>query len=126
MATSIARRQFTSALVGAAVAWPLAVLGGQAGGRRRLGVLVGLAKGDPESERWLKALLERLAQLGWTTDKNLEIDLRWSGMELDQIKEATNELVEARLDLPPLGNSAHSSSAGTRHRLHGRAKVVLR
>jgi putative tryptophan/tyrosine transport system substrate-binding protein len=64
-----------------------------------LGVLIGFAKGDPESERWLKALLERLAQLGWTTDKNLEIDLRWGGMDLDQIKRSAKELVEARPDV---------------------------
>jgi putative tryptophan/tyrosine transport system substrate-binding protein len=96
MATGVGRRRFISALGGAAVAWPIAALGQQAGGRRRLGVLVGFAKSDPESERWLKALLERLAQLGWRSDKNLEIDLRWGGGDLDQIKRSAKELVEAR------------------------------
>lgn len=81
------------------MAWPLAALGQQAGGRRRLGVLVGFAKGDPESERWLKALLERLGQLGWRNDNNLEIDLRWGGMDLDQIKKSAKELVKARPDV---------------------------
>ena len=99
MATGIGRRRFTSALGGAVVAWPLAALGQQAGGRRRLGVLVGFAKGDPESERWLKALLERLGQLGWRNDNNLEIDLRWGGMDLDQIKKSAKELVKARPDV---------------------------
>jgi putative tryptophan/tyrosine transport system substrate-binding protein len=96
MATGVGRRRFISALGGAAVAWPIAALGQQAGGRRRLGVLVGFAKSDPGSERWLKALLERLAQLGWRSDKNLEIDLRWGGGDLDQIKRSAKELVEAR------------------------------
>jgi ABC-type uncharacterized transport system substrate-binding protein len=46
-----------------------------------------------------KALLERLGQLGWRSDNNLEIDLRWGGMDLDQIKKSAKELVEARPDV---------------------------
>jgi putative tryptophan/tyrosine transport system substrate-binding protein len=96
MVIGVGRRQFISGLGGVAAAWPLTAVGQPSGGRRRLGVLVGFAKGDPESERWIKALLERLSQLGWSSDKNLEIDLRWGGMDLDHIQRNAKELVEAR------------------------------
>jgi ABC-type uncharacterized transport system substrate-binding protein len=96
MAIKIARRKFIAALSGAAFERPLAALAQQSGGRRRLGVLVGFAQGDPESERWIKALLERLAQLGWKSDKNLEVDLRWGGMDLDQMQKSAKEIVEAQ------------------------------
>ena len=100
MATGIGRRRFTSSARrrggGLAARSARAASGRQA----PLGVLVGFAKGDdPESERWLKALLERLGQLGWRGDDDLEIDLRWGGMDLDQIKKSAKELVEARPDV---------------------------
>jgi putative ABC transport system substrate-binding protein len=99
MAINIARRKLITALGGAAFGRPLAALAQQSGGTRRLGVLVGFAQGDPESERWIKALLERLEQLGWKSDKNLEVDLRWSGTDLDQMQRRAKEIVEARPDV---------------------------
>jgi hypothetical protein len=115
MATSIGRRRVISALGSAVAAWPFAALGQQVGGRRHLGVLVGFAKGDPESERWLRTLLERLRQLGWGNDKNLDIDLRWGGMDLDKIKRSAKELVEARPDVIQVTTTpATAASCGRR------------
>jgi putative tryptophan/tyrosine transport system substrate-binding protein len=99
MAIKIARRTFITTLGGAALGRPLAALAQQSGGRRRLGVLVGFAQADPESESWIKALLERLARLGWKSGENLEIDLRWGGMDLDQMQRCAKEIVEARPDV---------------------------
>ena len=58
-----------------------------------------------------KALLERLGQLGWRSDNNLEIDLRWGGMDLDQIKKSAKELVEARPDVIQVGSGFVQSLA---------------
>ena len=63
MTIGIGRRQFISALGGAAV-WP-GVAWAQSGRTPRLGVLIGLPERDPEGERWLKALREGLEKLGW-------------------------------------------------------------
>jgi len=96
MAIKIARRKLITALGGAAFGRPLAALAQPSGSRRRLGVLAGGAQGDPESERWIKAFMERLAQLGWKSGENLEIDLRWGGVDLDQMRGRAKEIVEAR------------------------------
>jgi putative ABC transport system substrate-binding protein len=99
MAIVIGRRQFISALGGAVVAWPLATNAQQSGRVARVGVLIGLPEGDPEAQRWLKALLEGLDKLGWKDSVNLQIDLRWCNPDLDSIQRLAKELVDLHPDL---------------------------
>lgn len=74
MAIGIARRQFISVLGGAA-SWPLAARAEQPA-MLRIAVLIGLPQGDPEGQKWAKALLDALPPLGRKPDTNLRIDWR--------------------------------------------------
>jgi putative tryptophan/tyrosine transport system substrate-binding protein len=59
------RRKFI-ALVGGAVAWPLAARAQMRERMLRIGVLMNLAADDPEAHRRMTALVQGLQQLGWT------------------------------------------------------------
>jgi putative tryptophan/tyrosine transport system substrate-binding protein len=93
------RREFIIALCGLAADWPLAARAKQAGGTALMGVLVGTREGDLEGERWVKALIDGLAQLGWKRDQNLQIDLRWGGADPDRMQKLANELVDLGPDV---------------------------
>src|SRR5215472_1632451 len=87
------RREFIT-LLGGAVAWPLAARGQQAGGMRRIGVLLNLSDSDVEAQRLVKAFREALAQLGWADGRNLRIDYRWAGGDVGRITTFAKELVK--------------------------------
>ena len=70
------RRAFITLLGGAAAAWPLAARAQQAGGVRRIGVLMNLASEDAEGQARLAAFHQGLQQLGWTVGRNVQIDYR--------------------------------------------------
>jgi len=72
------RREFIAVLAGAAGAWPLKVYSQQAGGMRRIGVLMHTAADDPESQARLAAFQEALQHTGWEGGRNVRIDVRWS------------------------------------------------
>jgi putative ABC transport system substrate-binding protein len=82
----IRRRELITVLGGAA-AWPLAARAQQAGGVRRIGVLIGGAATDTIRQSALAAFVEGLRELGWTEGQNLRIDVRWNagGVELGQL-----------------------------------------
>ena len=71
------RREFIILLGGVTVAWPLAARAQQVGPVRRIGVLIGFGKSDPDVQSWIAAFRGALAKLGWTEGSNLRIELRW-------------------------------------------------
>jgi putative ABC transport system substrate-binding protein len=74
------RREFIS-LLGAAsfIASPFAARAQQPADRpRRIGWLVGLVEQEPEAQRRNAVVLQALRDLGWTVDRNLHIDYRYS------------------------------------------------
>ena len=93
MAIDIGRRQFISALGGAAVAWPLAAHAQQGERMRRIGVLTPLAADDPDGLARLAAFLQALRQLGWTEGRNVRIDARWSAGNAADTRKYASELV---------------------------------
>ena len=87
------RRAFITLLGGAAVAWPLAARAQQREEIRRVGVLMGLEKDDPEGVSQLKALKRAFQELGWVDGRNLQLEISWSGGEPDRIQASARELV---------------------------------
>jgi putative tryptophan/tyrosine transport system substrate-binding protein len=96
------RREFIAGLGGAA-AWPLVAWAQQVERVRRLGVLIGLAEEDPETQGRLAAFRQGMLQRGWTEGRNLQIDYRWAGPEAERLTFYAGELVRAQPDftIPP-------------------------
>jgi putative tryptophan/tyrosine transport system substrate-binding protein len=96
----IGRRKFITLLGGAAAAWPLAALAQQPrSGVRRIGVLMGRPGSDPEGQKQAAALRRGLEELGWRSNRNIEIDVRWQTDDSTQRQAFAKELVELKPDV---------------------------
>src|SRR5262249_36979453 len=73
----------------------------------RVGVLMGLAAEDPESQARVAAFAQGLEQLGWSLGRNLRLEYRWSDGDADTMRKYAAELVA----LAPHVILAHSSAA---------------
>src|SRR5215475_11527906 len=78
MTGRIGRREFV-ALLASTAAWPFAARAQQSERMRRIGVLMGLAAGDPEAQSRVAAFENGLRELGWVKGRNLSIEYRWAG-----------------------------------------------
>jgi putative ABC transport system substrate-binding protein len=94
----VKRRQFIAGL-GSAAAWPLAARAQQTERVRRVGVLLGADETDPQRRAWLSAFTQGLAELGWTNGRNLRIDVRWAGDNIDRIRTFAKELADQQPDV---------------------------
>jgi putative ABC transport system substrate-binding protein len=92
------RREFITLTGVAAAAWPLAAHAQQPA-KSRIAVLVGFPEGDPEGERQTQALVKGLSEFGWKRDKNMQIDVRWAGIDPAGMQKLAKELIEKRPDL---------------------------
>jgi len=99
MTIVIGRRQFISALGGAAATWALAARAQQGESMRRIGVLTNLATGDPEDQTRNAAFLQGLKQLGWTVGRNVRIDYRWGAGDADRNRRNVTELAALAPDV---------------------------
>jgi len=91
------RREFIGGL-GSTVAWPLAA-GAQPPDRmRRIGVLMNYAD-DPESATLVAAITQGLAGLGWTIDRNVQIEYRFAAGDPERYRQYAGELVALAPDL---------------------------
>src|SRR4051812_2633931 len=85
------RREFIT-LVGGAATWPLAARAQQA----RLpviGVLMAATPQNLEATARIAAFLETLTKLGWTDQRNVRIEYRWSAVGRVEASDAAAELV---------------------------------
>jgi putative ABC transport system substrate-binding protein len=60
---------------------------------------MGFVEGDPEGQRYVKALLQGLQALGWAPGRNVQMDYRWVGADPDRIQVSIIELVALKPDL---------------------------
>src|SRR6516162_4627475 len=96
----IRRREFIAALGGAAASWPLGARAQQGDRVRRIGVLMPNDENDPVAKTRLTAFTQALAALGWTDGRNVRIDLRWGGADINRIRRMlAQELVGLQPDI---------------------------
>ena len=92
------RREFIS-LLGGAASWPLAALAQQVEQMRRVGVLMPFSEIDSDAQANITAFRQALQMLGWTDSRNVRIDYRWGGGELERIGAYASELVRLKPDV---------------------------
>jgi putative ABC transport system substrate-binding protein len=93
------RREFIT-LLGGAVAWPLTARAQQRGDRvRRIGVLMAGDENDPLRRPLVSAFTQALAGLGWTDGRNVRMDVRWAGDDINRLRALAQELVGLQPDI---------------------------
>src|SRR6476661_6316306 len=93
------RRQFIGLLGGAAAAWPLATRAQQGERMRRIGALMDTDESNAEGLARIGAFRQGLQQLGWTEGRNIRIDLRWGGGNVERTRGFATELVRLSPDV---------------------------
>ena len=101
----IRRRQFVT-LLGGAAAWPLVARAQQGDRVRRIGVLMPGDENDPVAKTQISAFTQALADLGWTDGRNVRMDLRWYGDDINRIRALAQELVSLQPDIILTGGTA--------------------
>jgi putative ABC transport system substrate-binding protein len=103
------RREFIAGL-GSAAAWPVAA-GAQQGDRvRRIGVLVSGDENDPMFKPRLAAFTQALAELGWTDGRNVRMDIRGAGGDINRIRALARELVGSQPDIIMTSSTASTAA----------------
>ena len=97
MTVPIARRKFVVALAGAAV-WPLVARAQQGDRVRRIGVLTPLDENDLQATG-LSAFTQALAGFGWTDGRNVRMDARNGGGDINRLRALARELVGLQPDV---------------------------
>jgi putative ABC transport system substrate-binding protein len=92
------RREFIAGL-GSAAAWPVVARAQQSDRIRRIGVLMPFDENDPEMKLRYSALMQGLADLGWTDGRNVRIELRWGEGDNNRIQALAQELVSLQPDI---------------------------
>jgi putative tryptophan/tyrosine transport system substrate-binding protein len=93
------RREFITLLSGAAVAWPGIAVSQPGQPVRRIGVLMGTSEGDAEVHPYLLSFQKALQDLGWTQDRNVQIDYRFAVSDPERIGTAAAELLRLKPDV---------------------------
>jgi putative ABC transport system substrate-binding protein len=93
----VKRREFIT-LLGGAAAWPLAARA-QSERMRRVAVVMAYAESDPEGQGLFRTFAGALEAIGWKNGRNLLIDHRWAGGDVDRIRTFAKELVTLQPDV---------------------------
>ena len=104
------RREFITLLGGAVAAWPLAASAQQGDRVRRIGVLTGFDENDPAAKLRLSALTQALGGLSWIEGRNVWVDVRWTGEDINRMRTLAQELVGLKPDII-LANSTAATVA---------------
>jgi hypothetical protein len=86
------RRDFIG-LVGGAAALPLAARAQQVGAIKRIGWLSTRTENDPVLDSHDEAFLRELERLDWVIGRNLRIDARYSGGQVENLRGSALDLL---------------------------------
>jgi putative ABC transport system substrate-binding protein len=89
----VKRRNFITLLGGAAAAWPRIVSAQQRERIRKIGVLMGGTAETADQQAGLAVFMQLLHQLGWTEDRNVQLEIRWGGGDPARFRRYAEELV---------------------------------
>src|SRR6516164_2188023 len=92
------RREFIAGLGGAA-AWPLTAGAQQSDRVRRIGVLIPGDENDPVVKTIGSAFTQALAELGWTIGRNVRMEVRRYGADINRMRALAQELVGLQPDI---------------------------
>jgi len=95
----VRRREFITLLGGAVTAWSARARGQPGVGMRLIGVLLPIAKDDPEYQPWLTAFRQTLQELGWVDGRNMRMDIHWATANHAEIRKHAAELVALAPDV---------------------------
>ena len=73
---------------------------------RRIGVLTSGDENDPFVKTYVSAFTQALAELGWTDGRNVRMDLRWGGDDINRMRALAQELVGLQPDIIVTGTTA--------------------
>jgi putative ABC transport system substrate-binding protein len=104
------RREFIAGLSSSAALTPLAALAQQADPMRRVAILMGTSEHDGETQRRIAAFRKGLHALGWVEGKNIRIEARWGGGNLDRIRAHARDIVQSKPNVV-LTNGTPSTAA---------------
>src|SRR3954470_13945764 len=104
------RREFMRLLGRAAVMWPLPALAQQPVKMRLVGVLMSLAQNDPGGQAEVEAFYQGLTALGWVEGRNIQIEFRWAGGNIERARILAKELIGLNPDVL-LGRSTPTTAA---------------
>jgi putative ABC transport system substrate-binding protein len=99
------RREFIAGL-GSTAAWPIAAQAQQGDRVRRIGVLMAGDENDPFNKSLISAFTQSLAGLGWTDGRNVRMDLRSFGDDINWTRALAQELVGLQPDIILAGTTA--------------------
>jgi putative tryptophan/tyrosine transport system substrate-binding protein len=93
------RRRELIAALGGTVAWPLAAWAQQPQRLRHVGVLMNVVQDDSSGPTEVAALRQGLMELGWIEGRNIDVEFRWPGGDIERVNTFAKELVGLRPDV---------------------------
>jgi putative ABC transport system substrate-binding protein len=93
------RRNFITLLGGAAATWPLAARSQEPQQMRRVSILVGPAETDPEATGRAKAFRLGMRDLGWIEGRNVQIEYRFTGGNVESVNKHVAEVITLQIVL---------------------------
>jgi putative ABC transport system substrate-binding protein len=96
------RRELVTLLggaVAASIAPPATGRAQQSDGVKRVAILMSNAENDPEGHARIAAFRRGLEELGWAEGRNLNVEIRWAGADIDRMRVFTAEFIAQAPDL---------------------------
>ena len=93
------RRDFIKVIGGTAAAWPVTARAQQPERIRRVGALMGTAESDLEAQSLMSRTRHRLEELGWSEERNIRIEDRWTAGDDNRLRAYAAELAQLKPDV---------------------------